>query len=59
MSINERKWIQDCKESLPLRYRRYVDDIFAVFNFQGVNFFFDYFNSRHQNIKFTMETELL
>ena len=40
----------------PTFYRRYVDDIFAVFeNEKQASSFFDYLNSRHPNINFTNE----
>ena len=59
MGIHERKWIHEYKTTLPLMYRRSVDDIFAIFNSKAeALIIFDYINSRHQNIKFTMETEV-
>ena len=40
-------------------YTRYVDDIFSVLNSHSeTKRFFSYLNSRHPNIKFTMETEV-
>ena len=44
---------------MPSYYRRNVDDIFSVFNnsFEAKEFF-NYINTRHPNIKFTMETEV-
>ena len=39
-------------------YRRYVDDTFCIFNNeQDALVFFDFLNSQHPNIKFTMEKE--
>ena len=39
-----------------LFYRRYVDDIFCVFdNENDAKLFFDIINSQHPNIKFTIE----
>ena len=39
-------------------YRRYVDDTFCLFNNeQDALVFFDFLNSQHPNIKFTMEKE--
>ena len=39
-------------------YRRYVDDIFCVFdNENDSNDFLEYLNKQHPNIKFTMEKE--
>ena len=41
-----------------LYYRRYVDDIICCFrNSYDARLFFEYLNSCHPNIKFTMETE--
>ena len=41
-----------------LFYRRYVDDTFCLFHSEhDVIIFFDYSNSRHPNIRFTMEKE--
>ena len=42
----------------PLFYRRYVDDTFAVFKTKrSAMQFFDFINTLHPNIKFTMECE--
>ena len=42
----------------PKYYRRYVDDIFLMFEKKNhVKKFLKYMNSRHQNIKFTFEEE--
>ena len=42
-----------------LFYRRYVDDTFCLFNSdRDATIFFDYINSRHPNIKFTMEKQV-
>ena len=41
-----------------LFYRRYVDDTFCLFHSEHDPIvFFDYMNSRHPNITFTMEKE--
>ena len=41
-----------------LFYRRYVDDIFCLFHTESdALLFFDFINSRHPNIRFTMEAE--
>ena len=41
-----------------LFYRRYVDDIFCVFdNENDAKLFFDFINSQHPNIKLTIEKE--
>ena len=42
----------------PLLYRRYVDDTFVMFERkEHATLFFNYLNSRHSNLRFTMETE--
>ena len=59
MGHNEKLWIENFQGTPPSYYRRYVDDIFSVFNnsFEAKEFF-NYINTRHPNIKFTMETEV-
>ena len=59
MGHNEKLWIKNFQGTPPLYYRRYVDDIFLVLNnsFEAKEFF-NYINTRHPNIKFTMETEV-
>ena len=55
----EIKWLNDCPDSFKLvYYQRYVDDIFLMFNAPAqVNKFLQFMNSRHDNIRFTVETE--
>ena len=52
-------WLEECPpEFKPTFYRRYVDDIFATFSSPShVEPFFNYLNSRHNNISFTREEE--
>ena len=51
----ERNW-QNLEFS-PILYRRYVDDIFAVFKNEGdIEKFHRYLNNVHQNLKFTIES---
>ena len=59
LGFHEETWLNNFNHSNhPLLYRRYVDDTFCVFhNEQDAMSFFDYFNSRHPNIKFTFEKE--
>lgn len=58
MSFNEKIWIESYEGVKPFFYKRYVDDIFAVFsNEQEATKFFNYINNKHPNIKFTMEKE--
>lgn len=58
MGFHERNWLKDYKSNGPSYYRRYVDDIFAVFDCKddALNFF-EYLNSRHPNITFSLECE--
>ena len=45
-------------EYRPLYYRRYVDDIFVLFNLaEHLKCFHSYLHSRHLNISFTIENE--
>ena len=55
----ESKFAVDCPRTIePKFYRRYLDDIFAVFNSKSEALeFFNYLNDLHPNIKFTMEEE--
>ena len=56
---HERKWIEDCPDNIkPLKYRRYVDDIFILCrDKEHHSQFLKYMNSKHENISFTEETE--
>ena len=56
---HEEIWINDCpKQFKPRYYRRYVDDLFILFNDPNhVNKFEKYLNSRHKSMKFTKEIE--
>ena len=56
----EEKIFSTCpKEFLPLKYARYLDDTFAVFqNEQQANNFFSFINSMQDNIQFTMEKQI-
>ena len=57
---NEVKWLSDCPDAFkPTYYRRYVDDIFLLFkDYESVNQFQTYMNSRHPNMNFTSENEI-
>ena len=49
-------WLNAYEGGAPLFYRRNVDDIFAVFeNRDEALGFLEYINSKHVNIKFTIE----
>ena len=55
----ETNWIATCPvEFRPEVYKRYVDDTFILFrDASHAKLFLDYINSKHSNIKFTLETE--
>ena len=58
MGTYEEKWLSEYQGSGPTFYRRYVDDIFCIFqNREDALRFLDYSNSGHRNIKFTVEEE--
>ena len=59
LAYHEEKWLNDCPVQFkPKFFRRYVDDIFLLFDKRDqVNKFLRYMNSRHRNIKFTYEEE--
>ena len=59
LCFHEQIWLNDCPEDLkPVYYRRYVDDIFALFrSLDHLEKFTNYLNSKHKNIKFTYEKE--
>ena len=60
LSGHQRKlWLENFHGSKILFYRQYVDDTFFLFNSdRDATIFFDYINSRHPNIKFTMEKQV-
>ena len=55
----EKIWLDECPLSFkPLLYKRYVDDTFLLFSDpEQIPKFLAYLNSRHTNIKFTVELE--
>ena len=55
----EKLWLASCPpEFAPIFYRRYVDDCFLLFKDQShADLFLHFLNSKHGNIKFTMESE--
>ena len=57
---HEDKWLDNCPlQFRPKYYRRYVDDIFLMFESKNhVKKFLHYMNSRYPNIKFTCEEEI-
>ena len=59
MGYHEHNWISNFHGEKPLVYKRYVDDVFCLFNNENdANEFLDYLNKQHPNIKFTAEPEL-
>ena len=56
---HEKNWLEHCPlEYRPLYYRRYVDDMFVLFNSaEHLKRFHGYLNSRHLNISFTIENQ--
>ena len=54
-----KNWLEHCPlEYRPLYYRRYVDDIFVLFNSaEHLKCFHSYLNSHHLNISFMIENE--
>ena len=55
---HENIWVKNYQGPSNLFYRRSADDIFCVFdNENDAKLFFDFINSRHPNIKFTVEKE--
>ena len=59
MCFHEKAWLDECPfEFKPIFYRRYVDDVFLLFRSKShVSLFYDFLNSKHPNIKFTVEHE--
>ena len=55
----ENFWLETYKVSKILFYWRYVDDNFCVFETErDAPLFFDLFNTRHPNIRFTMDNKV-
>ena len=54
---HENIWLQDCPPHFrPFLYRRYMDDTLTFFHHRDhIDQFLTYLNSRHTNIKFTVE----
>ena len=58
MGYHERGWIRNYNSGGLRHYKRYFDDIFAVFETKDYAvLLYNYINRKHSNIKFTMETE--
>ena len=57
--INSRAEINCPKDFKAVYYKRYVDDIFVLFNKpEHAQFFLEYMNKKHKNMKFSIETEM-
>ena len=59
LAYHEENWLNNCQVQFkPTFFRRYVDDIFLLFDSHDhVKKFLKYMNSRHRNINFTYEEE--
>ena len=54
----ENTWLNNYQGPSVQSYRRYVDDTFCLFNdTHNALLVFDFLNSQHPNVKFTMEKE--
>ena len=59
LSHHEERWLSNCPfDFKPKLYRRYVDDVFVIFNHRShLPNFLKYLNSMYSNMKFTSEAE--
>ena len=57
LSHEEENWLNKCPiEFKPTFYRRYIDDIFVLFESpESSHWFRKYVSSKHQNLNFTVE----
>ena len=52
-------WLKNCvKASKPMYYKRYIDDIFVLFEKLEILQFVNYMEKRHKNIKFSFEEKI-
>ena len=60
LSFYEMKWLEQCpNEFKPVFYRRYVDDIFVLFeSAEHLSKFHAYLNTCHPNMSFSFEQEI-
>ena len=59
MGYRDKDWIETAQVAKCTFYKRYVDDIFAVFEFElDEETFYTYFNIKGKNIKFTYEKQI-
>ena len=54
--FHEQNWIEQATNVKSIFYKRYVDDIFAIFESESdADAFYSYFDTKHENIKITFE----
>ena len=59
LCYHESNWLKDCPKNFkPIYYKRYVDDIFLFNKPEHAQFFHEYVNKKHKNIRFWTETKL-
>ena len=59
MGYYEKQWLSSDNGKKVKFYRRYVDDIFCLFNNEkDADDFLGFLNEQHKNIKFTIEKEM-
>ena len=59
MGYHEHNWLSKSDGKKPIVYKRYVDDVFCLFDNEiDAKEFLEYLNKQHPNIKFTSEPEL-
>ena len=57
LGVIECKLLENCSPLHPKFYRRYVDDVYCIFDSsQDYKAFLDILNSLHPNLRFTVET---
>ena len=58
MGYHEKGWVRNYNNGGLIYYKRYANDIFAVFETKDLAVtFYNYINRQHRNTKFTTETE--
>ena len=59
IGFHEKDWIEHAQVAKPTFYKRYIDDIFTVFESElDAETFHAYLNTKHKNIKFTYEKQI-
>ena len=59
MGHHEKIWLDKYLSAQVLFYRQYVDDAFCLFHTENdVLLFFNYINTKHPNVHFTVEREV-